>query len=413
LAPAPDEVCADVTPLPSPQLAASFRLHQRLAIGLGVLAPHASASMSWPTTLVYADRYGETDHPSPTRYLLVESDNVLLNPTLSVAVAVSRELSLGVGFVWGLAWLNFSSMAETISPARPPSQPDEFSHDVLAEVSGFDGFVPGLVASVLWSPSAHVDLAGWFRWSDAVRSAVDLKTTASYYTLGGRVNETAIADPANITELEDAGSFRMPIPMEAKLGFRYRHPRAGALPRQWALAHEGWVRDPLSTDLFDVEIDLTWAHNSAMDTLELRFQPGIQIAPTTGLVPENADIAHGWRDALGVRLGGDYVVLPDLLALRIGGFFESSSANPESLHLDFHPSEKVGLGAGSTVRLGAFDVSLAYQHTFFGAIDNGGDGHTRAISGDRTTAQRSRQIVNGGRATASLDELGLGAAVHF
>jgi long-chain fatty acid transport protein len=413
LAPAPGEVCADVLPLPTPQLAASVRLHQRVAVGLGLVAPHAPASMSWPATIVYADRYGETDHPSPTRYLLVESDNLLFYPTLAAAVAVSRELSFGVGFVWGIASLDFSSMAESVSPTRPASQPDEFAHDVLAEVSGTDGFVPGLVASVLWSPSERVDLAGWFRWSDAVRSSVDLKTTSSYYTLGGRINEGAIGDPTNITEVADAGTFRLPIPMEAKLGFRYRHPRADALPRQWALEHEGWVRDPLGTEWFDVEIDLTWAHNSEIDALELRFRPGIQIAPTTGLVPQNADVPHGFRDALGVRIGGDYVVLPDLLALRIGGFFESSSANPGSLHLDFHPSEKVGLGAGGTVRLGSFDVSLAYQHTFFGAIDNAGRGTTRAISGDRTTGQRSRQVVNGGRATASLDELALGAAVHF
>jgi long-chain fatty acid transport protein len=173
------------------------------------------------------------------------------------------------------------------------------------------------------------------------------------------------------------------------------------------------VRDPLSSELFDIEIDLSWANNRAMDAIELRFEPGIRINPTTGFVPENADVPHHWRDALGVRLGADVVVVPDLLALRAGGFFESSSADPAYLGLDFHPGERVGVGGGATMRLGPVDLSLAYQHTFFGAIDNHGQGKVHAISGDLTTGQRSRQPANGGSATASLNELGLGAAVRF
>ena len=173
------------------------------------------------------------------------------------------------------------------------------------------------------------------------------------------------------------------------------------------------MRDPLSTERFDLELDLTWANNSAMDAAELRFASGIPIRPTTGMVPENADVLYGWRDSLGVRLGSDVVVLPDLLGLRAGAFFESSSANASYLNITFHPAERVGLAGGATVRLGPVDIALAYQHTFFAAIDNGGHGLAHAISGDLTSGQRSRQASNGGSTTASLNELALGAAAHF
>ena len=60
------------------------------------------------------------------------------------------------------------------------------------------------------------------------------------------------------------------------------------------------------------------------------------------------------------------------------------------------------------------DVSVAYQHTFFGDLDNGGNGKVKTLSGDATTGDmRTRQAVNGGSASSSLDEVGLGFTVHF
>ncbi|RLB46534.1 MAG: hypothetical protein DRI90_27255, partial [Deltaproteobacteria bacterium] len=59
-------------------------------------------------------------------------------------------------------------------------------------------------------------------------------------------------------------------------------------------------------------------------------------------------------------------------------------------------------------------ISAAYQHTFFLTLDNGGAGLVKTISGDATTGDfRTRQTVNGGSATASLDEVALGATYHF
>jgi long-chain fatty acid transport protein len=58
-------------------------------------------------------------------------------------------------------------------------------------------------------------------------------------------------------------------------------------------------------------------------------------------------------------------------------------------------------------------VSVAYQHTFFGALDNGGEGSVKALSGDASTNYQSVQSVNGGRLESSLDELALGATLRF
>jgi long-chain fatty acid transport protein len=184
-----------------------------------------------------------------------------------------------------------------------------------------------------------------------------------------------------------------------------------------------WARDAMSQDLFDVEVDVTWAHNSAVDVVELRMNPGIRINGTPGFVPENGDIPHQWKEVIGVRLGGEVIPIPDLLAVRAGGFFESKGQDDAYLNIDFHQGWRAGIATGLTVRLSRFDISAAYQHTFFGALDNGGAGALRGLSGDATTGAstpddpsddfRTHQIVNGGRATSSLDEVALGATVRF
>ena len=130
-------------------------------------------------------------------------------------------------------------------------------------------------------------------------------------------------------------------------------------------------------------------------------------------VTVNADVPHQWRDVIGVRLGGDYALIPDFLALRAGAFFETKGQDDEYLNVDFHVGEKLGLSAGSTVRLGPVDASIAYQHTFYGAIDNGGKGKLQALSGDKSTGNRTVQAVNGGRFESSLDEIALGATYRF
>lgn len=418
LAPPPGEVCADIPPLPNPQLAGVFRLHRQVALGLAVTAPHGSGSSEWPETISYPEgNFGNTDHPSPQRYLLLKNQAIALFPTLSVAYAPLPNLSFGAGFVWGIASLEFANMNEAVSPVRGTPQPDDFVNDIRAQLSGFDGIVPGFVVSAMYSPSRRVDIAAWYRWSDAIRTRLDVMTQAGYYKRSGQVDDVASNDPANITSANDAGRFELAIPMEARLGVRYRHPRAGARPQGWADPRR-WgrdsVRDSMASDVFDIEVDVTWAHNSQVDSLVLRFDPGIPIAGTPGTLPENGDIPHEWRDVIGVRLGGDYNVIPDLFALRLGGFFESKGVEDSHLNVDFHLAERGGVAAGATLRLSRFDISLAYQHTFFGALDNGGNGAVRGISGDVSTGdQRTRQTVNGGRATSSLDEIALGATAHF
>jgi len=298
--------------------------------------------------------------------------------------------------------------------------------DTKATLGAKDFFIPGFVIGALWSPTPRIDLAGWFKWQDSIQSSTHLHMETPYWTMAGVYEDNPCpgADKScNVTDVEDAGRVKVPIPMEAKLGFRYHHPRPGpAIKRPtWAGPPARRVRDSLTEDLFDVEFNITYANNSVMDVLEVRFRgdpsvPGakIPVKGTSATVPTNADIPHHWKDVLGFRLGGDFVVLQTRLALRAGAFFETKGQSDEWLHPDFHLGEKIGVGGGGTVRVGPVDISLAYQHTFFGTLDNGGKGSIKALSGSATApGGRSYQAVNGGKLESSLNEIALGGTLRF
>lgn len=406
------EVCAEGGVFPNPQLAAALRVSDRLAVGFALLGPHGVGNQEWPESVPYTSQFGaETTQPAPQRYLLTSIDSLIIHPTLSVSFAPTPELSVGVGFVWGVAIIDFVNFAEGTAAEGG----DDFNthQDLKSRLQGRDLFVPGFVLGGLWSPSSRFDVGAWFKWQDAVRASTDVHIESRYWTPAGVQNDNPCAGEApncNVTDEDDAGTLKLPIPMEAKLGVRYHHPRgapAGA-------GAGGRVRDPMIEDLFDVEVDVTWANNSAVDRLEVRFKDGIPVRGTdVGFVPRNADVPHEWKDVVGVRLGGDFVALPGLLALRAGGFFETKGQDDDYLNLDFNLGWRAGVGGGATVRVGPVDVSAAYQHTFYGKIDNGGDGVIKVLAGDAATGFHSVQAVNGGRLETSLNEFAVSGTVRF
>lgn len=444
LQPPDASVCAGGGPGVVPTLAGNFRVLDSLAIGLAVVPPHGVGKSIWPETVSYKNKFGiDSTQPAPQRYMLTESDSIILFPTLSVAYAINDQISVGAGFVWGIAHAQFVNFAETLS--APPAgntcgpnkdQPcvpfDDFSRDARAKLSATDIFVPGFVIGALYSPIKNLDVAGWFRWSDAVDTSASVHVEAPYWNGKGAPDAPCGGGKdvkCQITAGEkagdpgfEAGHIKLNIPMEAKLGVRFHYPRQDPGPKpSWATGTKK-VRDAMSEDLFDVEADFTYANNSAVKAIEVRFKPGIAINGTGGgLLPENADIVHNWKDVFGARIGGEAVILPSRLSARAGFFYESKGQDDQYLNIDFHLSEKIGLSGGASVRLGPVDITVAYQHTFFGALDNKGKGALYGLSGDGLTSDkpgaggkyRTYQTINGGKLTSDLNEVGLGATMRF
>jgi long-subunit fatty acid transport protein len=378
------QVCNSVSPSVDPQVGLTYRLTDRIGLGiLPLLAPSAgSANTTWPEFI----QNGASTTPSPQRYLLLKSNLLLITPTIGAGFEVVDNLRLGASLQWGIAKFTYRNAdAAQNQNALPPA-----ANDVTAELSGAQYFIPGFTLGALWSATDNLDVAGWYKWSAPISASGDVKTQANYFTpavargnnsavVSGDTSQANCGDPMSgpVCGSGNNASVGLNIPMEAKLGVRFHQPRSD-VP---IVAHK---RDPMSQDLFDAEVDLTWANNSAVDYLQIRF-PGdknsegiLPVNGTPGFVPPNADARHHFKDVVGVRVGGDYNILPDQLALRLGGFFETNGQDPTYQNIDIDGASRFGFALGGTYRVhlgaapktNALEFSLGLMHVFYADENN-------------------------------------------
>lgn len=444
-------VCNDVAPFPNPQIGATFGVTDRLGIGVAVVAPAMAGDKRWPE---FIEHDGQR-RAAPQRFMLTKQGGIILFPTVGVGYEVVDDLRLGLSFGWGIAKVKNAAATVALNSGGQTSD-----NDIRANLQVRDYFVPRVSAGGIWSVTPYLDVAGWYQLTDAIRARGDVGTATSYY---GAAN--ARGDDSNVgygdTIFEDCGTGRaqdagkcgagdnarmkLVLPMEAKIGVRYHRPRRaeGADGSTERKVHR---RDPLATDLFDIELDLTWANNSALEALEVRF-PGDASGggklPVSGInseIPPNADQPRHYRDVFGVRLGGDVNVLPDRLALRAGAHFETSAERAQFQHIDFPASQRIGFALGATYRLrltkdpartDALEIMLGYGHTFFadqsredpnasgiGALAGTSCPEGATVAGpntcsDGTQRYRTNYPVNLGTITNTLNVLNVGVAYRF
>lgn len=445
-------VCNDGAPQFPPNLNLGFtwRALPRLGIGVAFVAPSGVAKADWPDTVTTPNA---TQAPAPQRYLLIKGDALVLTPTVGVGWEPIDGLRLGASFQWGIATLKFVNAASAINTDRAIPR----DNDIKAELSAKDMAIPGGTFGALWSPSDWVDLAGWLKVSKSIEAKGDLTSHVNAFntavlngTRSSIDGSTAQPDcgtkPVVATPQcqPDAVRVTVPIPMELKVGVRVHQPIARQIGTQ--------VRDPMSQDKWDLEANFTFAKNSDFQSLQIRMPPYDTgnpggsydgVLPVNGLpgspLPTNADVPHRYKDVFGVRVGGDYNVIPDKLAVRGGVFVESRAQDPRYQNIDFIGAARFGFSVGGTWRIrfskdkaktGALELSLGYMHMF--AFDQSwtGPGGLAALEGtpcnppspatpgsslcpNGTERYRSNWAVNLGTISSALNALNFGASYRF
>ena len=447
-------VCNDIEPALNPQIGATLRVTDRIGIGALFIGPSAAGEKTWPE---FVEDGTGTRRAAPQRYLLTRQAGIIAFPTIGAGFEVIPNLRLGLSFGWGFAKVKQS--AATVALNNGGQTPD---NDVRANLQVRDYFIPRISAGALWSVTPNIDVAGWYQWTDTLRAAGDVGTATSYYTAANARGDDSRVGYGD-TIFSDCGTGRpqdegkcgkgdnakvtLPIPMEAKVGFRYHQPRVSLEEAQMqAPAGKTYRRDPLANDLFDAEIDLTWANNSAIDALEVRFPSdptGAGRLPVSGInseIPPNADQPRNYRDVFGIRIGGDYNVIPDKLALRAGAYIETAAGREQFQHLDFAASQRIGVALGGTYRIrlskdpmrtDAIEIMAGYGHTFFadqsrtdpnatgiGALAGTPCPGDATVTGpnrcsDGTQRYRTSWPVNLGTIANSFNVINLGVAYRF
>ncbi len=386
-------VCNEQTYQPRiiPSLGIVWRATDRLALGFAVVAPatYGSTPGEWPTITEGKRGDGSKTYvPAPYRFLSVGNRSTVLHPTLSVGFELARGLRIGAGFIWSVAVIDVQSFGMRTVYAE--DRGDKASVDSYSHLRTKDMFVPGAVLAVHWSPTRHFDAALWGRWVDAIDSSDGtLDLLGEYYNADQTgLNPVCKTAPENCPPAGQAiGSrydddpdifkqFRFyATPPEVRAGVRFHIPRADA-PEQ---APARTIRDPLKDDVFDVELNGSYTLNSVADTIKVRFDGTAdgravhQVYPS-GRLPPRGDRPTGYKNSYGVRLGGQYNLVPDQFGVRAGGWYETAAADDEWLHIAPVPAARGGFGGGVVYRVGALDFSIGYQRHLSHVMDNKGNG---------------------------------------
>jgi long-subunit fatty acid transport protein len=178
--------------------------------------------------------------------------------------------------------------------------------------------------------------------------------------------------------------------------------------------------DPMKDEIWDVELNAYWTQTSHVDAYTLHIRKptetqniALSTSPTASQIPlpENASLFHGWKNTYGVRVGGDWNVLQDLLAVRAGLGFETRGVPKENMNLDYWPVQRTTISVGGTVKLGRWKIHAAYAHVFNQTVDvKVGQGNVREVV---SVNSESAQVINEGKYKSGLDVFSLQGNVAF
>jgi long-chain fatty acid transport protein len=405
-----------------PHLLATYRIGRQVAIGLGFYPPNSIASKHFPTEVATDAQIPDTSGtsvltaPAPQRYMLISSEGVILYPTIALAFAPVPWLRLG-----GAVQPSFAHIkAATYGNASGGQSP---STDVAVDVDAKGLFFAGsfgvqAIATPNWSFGLHVHL------SQIPRLRGKAAKTLNAYAKDENV-KVLVKDPVENAEVD----FVLP-PVQARIGARFALPREGAVLQTDNKADQTY--DPMHDDVFDVEANLIYERGSAnqyfhvmTSTPESNFDYPRSTCPktlVTDAITTDLCLPRYWRDVIGLRLGGDVNVVPDVLALRAGASFETGGQSTRGANLDSVAQDTLGMHMGATFRPTRWlSVHLAYAHYFMRDI-NASDGELTNVAqaGVVTAADCAKREIGPGSCTGNrglyqsrLDMFNFGLTGHF
>jgi long-subunit fatty acid transport protein len=273
------------------------------------------------------------------RYMIVRRESIILNYSASAACKVRDDFGLGASLQWiSVPLLKYQLVIDANVFPRVAS-PVSSGWDMLATVEGSDPFTLNAILGAWYRPAPFFELglAG-----QVIPATIRTRSTLEVDPMSSELGDIELSrdgEPASDVSLS------LPLPLTARLGMRYIG-----------------LRD--KRELFDVELDVGYETWSRVDRFRL---------DTHGLVAELVeqeqelavgviDVPKQWRDTVSFHLGGDYAVLPDLLTLRGGVFYESAVADRSYLAADFVSGQQLGGTLGLSLLLRDLELALAYEY---------------------------------------------------
>ena len=375
-----------------PYLALTKKLSNDLGVGIGFFPPDSASLFQW------GNRDGTVDtptgrRPNPLRYLRSHQNVSYFSALGAVGYRLMPWLSLGLGFQWTAIAYSATTWTTPLSALDPES-------DVRGDLFGRDLFIPGIIASAHIQPIDALDVVLGFKWSDRVESNAKLDVTTGAFGTGGVFTfnraggqPTTVGSSIPTTTPNLTGSVSSPpiwVP-QLTVGVRYSdllRPRAKDLTAAHKAA-DRHVDDQMGSERFDIELDLVYYFTSFYDRAQFTTNGAQQLQLITvdpsgrmGSIPASpgdclqrdpatnncigdrvVKTDYNGKDQISVRLGGDYNLIPGVLAVRAGGSYETAGQSPNDLNPLNYMLTRVGIHGGATLRVGdKTDITIGYAH---------------------------------------------------
>lgn len=333
-------------PQPIPFLAFTFPM-DKLALGIGVFAPHGYGKRSYPDQV--QTRSGAVA-PAPQRYDTVDQSGVIVFPSVGLAYQLSPELSVGGRFSYGFAQLESRKFAQGI-----PNDAENPGQDTDAAVAVEDNEVLTFGVGMHYHPTPSFELAATYTAPVEINAR---GTTAP--TLGA---DLANAVPGMVTEIVPVADTEARCAAGGEVG-AIKTCVDLALP-QTATVGMRWIRRGADgRELGDLELDVRWENWAAVDQYRV-VMDGRNSAVDS---PVNETLVkHGYQDVYSVRLGGSTVFARDGrdIEVRYGVAYDTATSPVSWTRLDVDVGERFTAAAGISLPLGSMtlDIGAAYIDT--------------------------------------------------
>jgi long-subunit fatty acid transport protein len=315
-----------------PMIGATSRLGlENWGFGLAAFAPPGIGKMAFPSG------GGQNYSQGGQRYMMLSREAIILTYAASAAWKYQDVFGIGATAEWiHVPRLNYSLVVDG-TPFAKSANPVSAPLDILATTKGSSAFTFNAILGAWFRPVPFLEFAVS---GQVVPTSIVTKSTLTVEPLGSDV--TSVQLTRNNRVANDV-SLTLPLPLVFRSGVRYRHL-------------EG------KREIFDIEFDVdytTWSRvrNFTIDT------NGLQ-ARIAGFDPSSINrivIDKHWRDTFAFRLGGDFAVVPDMLTLRAGAYYETAVADPAYANVDFPGGPMLGGSLGASLFFQPFEVVLAYQ----------------------------------------------------
>ncbi|MET0339375.1 MAG: outer membrane protein transport protein [Polyangiales bacterium] len=394
-------VCNEGAPFPTGNLGWAQSFDNGFGWGVGFFTPPAVAQTKWGRDRIVTvlpaedERYPITESgvEYPNRHLLLERRGLagwlMLGAGYQPIPTLRFGLTLGAGFL-------------TIYNKNTSSVSGGFASDpeLVNEASAQDWFVPRATMSVVYAPTDSIEAFGSLTYQADADGSGHVDLTANGIR-DAPLRNCRSNNPGPHCRIENA-RLKVPFPrLEATVGLRYAERRTGRTR----------VLDPMKDEKWDVALEVSWTQTSHVKEFEVlmvreneAMPPQISFSSGEGAravgTPPEAIIPRYWKDTWGVRLGGDYNLVAEKLAVRMGLSYASSAVPSQYMNIDVYPVRKVGVHLGATSQYGRLKLTIAYAHLFYQKLTVPvGTGEVREI----TSQPPEPQAVNEGFYQAQLD----------